>query len=40
MSTEKLLGFITGIVVAFIIVALALNGKVWYNQFFKKNKKK
>jgi len=39
MSTEKILGFITGVALGIIVVALALNGRRWYNQLFNKNKK-
>ena len=39
MSTEKLLEFLTGMVVGIIVLLLALNGKRWYNQLFRKEKK-
>ena len=39
MSTEKLIGFITGIAVGIVVLVLALNGKRWYNQIFRKGKK-
>jgi uncharacterized membrane-anchored protein YhcB (DUF1043 family) len=39
MSTEKIVGFITGVIVGVLILVLALNGRRWYNQLFNKNKK-